>query len=162
MNVLALFVVAGASFAVASAISSRQVAGNCSVGMGRGMGQGMPLVTGYLQLTAEQESRIAPINEAFRAEQGATCADVQESRAELLSVLKQPKPTREDIDAALADHARAQAKLQRHAAQYLLEIKPLLTEDQRDRLFDLVGQKFCGQGRCGVGCEQGMGMRGRN
>ena len=158
MSALVLCAVAGISFAVSSAISSRQAAAKVR----SAMGQGMPLVTGYLQLTPEQEGRVAPINEAFRTEQQGACADMQEARAGLLSVLKRPQPKQEDIDAALADVERKQAKLQRRAAQYLLELKSVLTGDQRGKLFDLVGQRFCEQGRCGGGICPGMAKPGCN
>lgn len=153
VSILALCVVAGASFAVSSAICSRRTA----VRNQSTMGQGMSLVTGYLQLTPEQETRVAPINERFRTEQHAACAEMQDARARLLSVLKRPEPKQEDVDEALADLEQKQAKLQRRAAQYLLELKPLLTDDQQAKLFDLVGQRFCEQGRCGGGICPGVG-----
>lgn len=158
VSVLALCVVAGASFAVSTAISSRQAAAKTPLGMG----QGMSLITGYLQLAPEQERRVEPINEAFRTEQHAACAEMQEARSRLLSVLEQPRPKQEDINAALDDLARTQAELQRRAAQYLLELKPVLTADQQKKLFELVGQRFCEQGKCGAGICPGVGKAGCN
>ena len=158
VSILVLCVVAATSFAVSSAISSRQAAARAKLGMGQGMG--MSLVTEYLQLTPEQEGRVAPINEAFRTEQHAACVEMQEARAGLLSVLKQPRSKQQDIDTALADLARKQAKLQRRAAQYLMELKSVLTDDQQQKLFDLVGQRFCEQGRCGGGICPGIGRPG--
>jgi len=121
-----------------------------------------PLIQ-HLQLTPEQQNSIRPIDEGFRRDQMASCAEMQDARARLLDVLKQPKTSKADLDAALDDVARAQAGVQRRTAEYLLEIKPVLTDDQRDRLFGVVGQKFCGQGRCGAGmCPAGGGQgRGR-
>lgn len=158
VSTLALCVVAGASFAVSSAICSRQAAAKTK----SAMSQGTSLVTGYLQLTPEQEERVAPINERFRSEQHAACADMQEARARLLSVLQRPQPKQADINAALADLTQTQAKLQRRAAQYLLELKSVLTDDQQAKLFDLVGQRFCEQGRCGGGICPGIGKPGCN
>lgn len=158
VSILVLCVVAGASFAVSSAICSRQTATKTR----SAMGQGMSLVTGYLQLKPEQEELVAPINERFRKEQCVACADMQEARANLLLVLKQPQPKKEDIDIALADLEQKQAKLQRRAAQYLLELKSVLTDDQQKKLFDLVGQRFCEQGRCGGGICPGIGKAGCN
>jgi len=155
-SILALFIVGGASFAISSAICSRQAATKTQ----SEMGQGMSLVTGYLQLTPEQERRVTPINEAFRTEQRAACADMQEARSRLLSVLQRPQPKQKDVDDALADLEQKQAKLQRRAAQYLLELKSVLTDDQQAKLFDLVGQRFCEQGRCGGGICPGIGKPG--
>ena len=157
-GILALCVVAGASFAVSSAICSRQAAAKTKLAMS----QAIPLVTGYLQLTPEQEERVAPINERYRTEQCAACADMQEARASLLLVLKQPQPKKEDIDIALADLEQKQAKLQRRAAQYLLELKPVLTGDQQAKLFDFVEQRFCEQGKCAGGICPGIGKSGCN
>jgi len=156
VSILALCVVAGASFAISTAICSRRSAAKNQ----SAAGQGMSLVTGYLQLTPEQEQRVAPINQRFRTEQHAACADMQDARARLLSVLQRPQPKQEDIDAALDDLARTHAKLQRRAAQYLLELKSVLTDDQQTKLFDLVGQRFCEQGRCGGGICPGIGKPG--
>jgi len=158
VSAMVLCVVAATSFAVSSAISSRQAAARAPLGMAQGMS--MSLVTEYLQVTPEQERRVAPINEAFRTEQHAACAEMQEARAGLLSVLRRPEPTQEDIDAALADLEQKQAKLQRRAAQYLLDLKSVLTDDQQQKLFDLVGQRFCEQGRCGGGICPGIGRPG--
>jgi len=156
VSILALCIVAGASFAVSSAICSRQAAAKTKLAMG------MSLVTGYLQLTPEQEERVAPINERFRSEQHTVCAKMQEARVRLLSVLQRPQPKQADIDAALADLTQTQAMLQRRAAQYLLEIKSVLKDDQREKLFDLVGQRFCEQGRCGSVICPAMGNPGCN
>jgi len=158
VGLLTLCVVAGASFSICAAICSRRAAAQAR----SAAGQGMSLVTGYLQLTPEQEERVAPINEAFRMNQHAACSEMQEARTRLLSVLRQPKPKQTDIDAALAELARTQAKLQRGAAQYLLELKTVLNEEQQAKLFDMDGQRFCEQGRCGGGICPGIGQPGCN
>ena len=156
LSILALCVAVGVSFAISCTISCRQAAARTPLGMG----QGMSLVTGYLQLTPEQEQRVAPINEAFRVEQHAVCADMQEARATLLSVLEQPHPKQQDIDSALGSLTQKQARLQRRTATYLLELKSILTKSQQKKLFEMVGQRFCEQGRCGGGICPGIGKPG--
>lgn len=151
--VLAACVVGMASFSASSALSARRASAS---------GGEMTPVVSYLQLTPEQENQIRPIDERLRRNQLAACSDMQEARARLLDVLKQPNTRKADLDAALDGVARAQAVQQRLTAEYLLEIKPHLTDDQRDRLFGVVGQRFCGQGRCGAGACPGGGQgRGR-
>jgi len=154
-SIIALCAVAMASFAVSYAISSRQAAARV-----KPVGKGPALITSYLQLSPEQEERVASINESFRPEQHAACAEMQEDRANLLAVLQQPHPRQQDIDTALANLEKSQARLQRRAAQYLLDLKPVLREDQQKKLFDLVGQRFCDQGRCGGGICPGIGRPG--
>lgn len=153
ISVLVLCFLAGASFAVSSAISSRHQ----SARIGPAAGQSMPVITEYLQLTPEQAERVAPINESFCREQHANCADMQAARANLLSVLKRNNLQRRDVDAALAEVERTQAQLQRRAAQYLLDLKNVLTPAQKAKLFGLVEHRFCEQGRCGGGICPGIG-----
>jgi Spy/CpxP family protein refolding chaperone len=122
------------------------------------MGYSMTPIISYLQLSPEQQRRITPIDEKFRTDQQATCTEMQDARARLLDVLKKSNATQAELDSALADVSNVQAKLQRRVAEYMLEIKPILTDEQKESLFDLVGQKFCGQGRCGAGiCPAGGG-----
>lgn len=152
---LVLILVAGASFALSTAICSRERAGRA------GMGRCASVVTAYLGLSEEQERRIEPINQAFQADQQIICQEMQAARANLLSVLQETKPDQADIDRALDDIAASQSKMQRRAAQYLLELKQVLTKDQQARLFELVGQRFCGQGKCGGGMCSGVSGPGR-
>jgi len=155
---IVLCVITGASFAISAAICSKQSAVNTQPAMGR-----TPLLmTSYLQLSSEQEKRVAPINDAFRMDQHAVCMDMQNARTRLLTLLKQSEPNQRDLDTVLADIEKTQAKLQRRAAQYILELKPILTKDQQKKLFDLVENRFCEQGKCGGGICPGMGSRGCN
>ena len=152
--------VAVASYAVSGAIYARQQ----GAGPGMGMGQGLLPVIGYLQLTPDQQQQVGPASDKFRADQQTACVEMRDARTRLLDVLRKPSVTKSELDAALDDVSRAQAKMQRLVAEYLLEIKPALTSDQRDRLFGLVGQKFCGQGQCGAGMcplNGGPGRQGR-
>ena len=159
VTIIAACAVAVASYTASTAIAARRTAGS-----GMGMGPGMTPVVQYLQLTAEQQGRVKPIDETFRQNQMAACTKMQDARAKLLDILEQPTTRKADLNAALAEVSSAQAGMQRQTAEYLLEIKPILTADQRDRLFSLVGQRFCGQGRCGAGmcpADGGPGRRGR-
>lgn len=113
-------------------------------------GPGLASITTYLNLTPEQKKQIAPIEQRFQKNQQAVCADMQDARTKLLTVLNKPNPSKSEVDAALGGVAKAQAGLQRQTAEYLLDIKPILTQKQRNKLFDLVGQRFCMQGRCGA------------
>ncbi len=120
------------------------------------------MLTSFLDLTLEQQEQAAPICENYCTEQMAAREDLQESRARLMDALRQPRPYREDVDAALEDVGRAQARMQRSAAEYLLNIKPVLSEAQQAKLFDTVGQRFCqqgaGMGRMGGGQGRGGGL----
>lgn len=160
-RVLLICVVAGASFAVASAITSKQPAAAPRCGMDMSAGLGACMVTEYLQLTPEQERRAAPMTERFFVAQHAGGLDMQRARARLLAELKAAHPNRGDIDAALADIAASQAELQRCTAEYLLELKPVLTDEQENKLFEMVGQRFCRQDRCGGNACPAAGMQGR-
>lgn len=156
-TIITAIVIAVASYAISGAIYARQQ----GAGLGPGMGQGLPPVISYLQLTTDQQQQVGPASDKFRADQQAACVEMRDARARLLDVLRKPSVTKPELDAALDSVSRAQAKMQRLVAEYLLEIKPALTSDQRDRLFGLVGQKFCGQGRCGAGMCPNNGGPGR-
>lgn len=155
-TVLLLCAAVGVSFVVSSVICSRRAASETCV---------MPsqcanLITQYLRLTPDQQRRIAPINDRFAADQHAACVRMQEARGQLLSVLKQPQPKQYDVEAALDNLTQAQSELQSRAAHYLLELKPVLRNGQQEKLFELVGQRFCEQGRCGGGICPGVGKPG--
>lgn len=154
LTTIVLCAIAGGSFALSTAICSRQACGGAQAS------QTPALITSYLKLTPEQERKVEPINESFAMEQHMACMNMQEARTHLLSVLQQPHPRQQDINAALADLEQSQAKLQRGAAQYLLDLKSVLREDQQRKLFDLVGQRFCEQGKCGGGICPGIGRPG--
>lgn len=155
--IIAACAVAAMSYAASSAVYSRRMAGQSASTMERGM---TPVIE-YLQLATEQQERIAPINEKFGARQSEACTEMQEARARLLDTLRKPSPSQAEVDASLQDVSRAQSRVQRQVAEYLLEIKPVLTNEQKDKLFNVVGQKFCGQGRCGAGLCPAVGGPGR-
>jgi len=160
-QILVICVAAGVSFAVSSAISSKQPASGPRCQMGQtGHNMGACMVTDYLNLSSEQQSRVSEITGRFCAAQVAESQEMQVARTRLLDAIKAPHPKRGDIDAALSDLATTQAEMQRHTAEYLLELKPVLTDDQQKKLFDLVGQRFREQGKCGGGACPGMGMPG--
>ncbi len=154
-GILVLCAVAGASFAVSSVISSRQCGSNAVCQMGQGLG--VCVVTDYLDLTPEQERRVNAVMGDFCVAQQADGMRSQAVRQRLLAVLKSPKPKRGDLDAALRDLSVSQAELQRQTAEYLLELKPILTDDQEKKLFELVEDRFCRQGGCGLGAGRGRG-----
>ena len=160
VTIIVACIVGVASYAATGVLYSRQAAGRVA----SGMGQGMTPVIGYLGLTPEQRKRVEPMAARFQETQQAACSEMQDARARLLDVLRQPVTSQSELDAALEDVSLAQARIQRQSAEYMLEIKPVLTDAQKDRLFGLVGQRFCGQGRCGGGicpANGGPGRRGR-
>jgi hypothetical protein len=145
-----------ASYAASRAVYSRQTAAE--------FGAGMAPIVEYLGLDQKQRERVESVDATFRKHQETTCAEMQNARAKLLDVLRKPRPSRVELNSALAEVARAQAGMQRHAAKYILDIKPFLSDVQKDKLFGLVGQKFCGQGRFGARfcpTEKGTGRHGR-
>lgn len=157
-SALALAVLAAASFGVSAAITSRRAPSSAPQAECRCNSALM----GFLDLTPEQQKRLAPVCEDYCRQQLADRGDLQEARARLMDALRQPRPDREDVDAALEDVGRAQARMQRSAAEYLLNIKPVLSEAQQAKLFDTVGQRFCqqgaGMGRMGGGQGRGGGL----
>lgn len=158
VSALVLILVAGVSFAVSSAISSRQCAVNAQCPTGQGLG--VCMVTGYLGLTPEQEAKTAPLADRFCQAQQAGGERARAARQKLLAALKAPHTDRGDVDAALAELTAVQSELQRQTADYLLELKPILTQAQEQKLFDLVSERFCGRGKCATGAGRGMGGTG--
>lgn len=157
--VIAAMLLAGSlSFGAASVIGARRAAAAPGAD---GVGPGMAPVTQYLDLSNAQRDQVRPVNQSFQAQRQSTCLEMQEARTALMEALRADPTDRAAVDAALADVSRLQARQQRLAAEYILEIKPALTDDQRARLFDMVGQRFCGQGRCGAGLCPAAGGPGR-
>lgn len=144
-SALALAVLAAASFGVSAAITSRRA----PVSVPPSEYRCNTALMSLLDLTPEQQKRIAPICEDYCRQQLAGRGELQAARARLMDALRQPRPSWEDIDTALEDVGRVQARIQRGAAEFLLNIKPVLSEAQQAKLFDTVGQRFCQQGTCG-------------
>lgn len=151
---LVLAVLAAASFGVSAAIATRRAAGAVTPASCRCEA----LLMRFLEMTPDQQQQAAPICERYCEQQTAARQDMEDARARLMGVLRQPRPEREDIDGALKNVGQVQARLQRGAAEYLLSLKSVLTEEQQNRLFDTVGERFCQQGACaGMGRGQGRG-----
>lgn len=117
----------------------------------------------HLQLTPAQLQSIGEIDRRMLDERSAAQDGMRKARAALLEVLESEQPTSSEIETALADVSGAQSRMQRLTAHYILQLKPILSAQQRDRLFEFVGQKFCLQGGCGAGmCPAGKGAGGQH
>lgn len=125
---------------------------------GPGRGQGALGGTGPgagLDLTAEQQQRLAKLRAEHSAQMAETRAALQVKRTELRALWLADSPDRQAILAKQAEMEPLRAKLRQARVDHRLVVHTLLTPEQRVRWADRPGR---GRGM-GPGC--GQGGRGR-
>jgi septal ring factor EnvC (AmiA/AmiB activator) len=130
---------------------------------GRGVGL-VPLSwENQLNLTTEQLGQINQLRNQYWAQRVQLQADLQKSQLELRVLMQAERPNQKAIDAALAKIANQRQTLNQIWVQHRLEVRALLTPEQRV-LFDTrplgIGPSFGrGYGR-GLGACDGLGPHG--
>ena len=130
---------------------------------GRGGGMGRLSWDSELNLTTQQLSQITKLRNQYQTARIGDQADVKRLRLELRQLMQAEQPDQKAIDktvASISDHREA---LEKQWVNHRLEVRKLLTPEQRV-LFDA---RPAGQGRgmgrgfgLGTGDHDGTGMRG--
>lgn len=89
-----------------------------------------------LGLTAEQRSRIDALVRQFEARMGPICGAIGQHRRELYAELRKDSPDAARVDAAIEGMVSSRREMQRALVDHLTAAKPVLTPEQRARLFD--------------------------
>ena len=93
-----------------------------------------------LNLTEEQQTKIQQLRRDFQVNSSAAREELRFAQQDLRKEMEKAQIDRAKIDALLTQIAEAKQKLSEGAAQNLLDIKGILTEEQRQRIADMPGQ----------------------
>ncbi len=124
---------------------------------GRGFSKARMGLDDHLKLTSQQVEQIQKSRTAFETEAIDLRADMQKLQLELRGQMRADKPNQKAIDATIDKIAAKQAALQKLRVGHHLEVRALLTDEQK-QIFD--ARPF-GHGSGRSCCGPGMGHRGR-
>ncbi len=126
---------------------------------GRGFGKARMGLDDQLKLTPQQVEQIQKSRTAFQTKAIDLRADLQKLRLELRGQLQADKPNKRTIDATLDKIAAKQAALEKLRVEHQLEVRALLTDEQK-QIFDARPYGYgCGMGDRGY--FRGHGGRGK-
>jgi Spy/CpxP family protein refolding chaperone len=143
------------------ATAAMAMAGPRRCGSGMGSGSGMrpgcgtgPYGLANLDLSPEQSAKIQALREARLKEVSPLRNQVFSKRAELRLLWVQINPDQDKIRTKQKEISRLRDQIQEKATQYRLELRKVLTPEQRAQLMAFRLERGCGQcGQCGkMGC----------
>jgi len=97
-----------------------------------------------LDLTDEQYERVARTQDQFAKEMEALQTSLGTKRDELFLQLEAQEPNREQVEVLLQEIATLQADQERKVVGNLLNMKDVLTPEQREKLHSLLDRRFGG------------------
>lgn len=120
----------------------------------------------WLRLDAAQTKALAEVDPNFESDRAALEAELARAREQLAKLFEDGDSTSEAIQQQVEVVVEAQSKLEHRVADYLLALRPHLTEAQRHELFKQCahGIREAGRGgprwRGGAGAEDGADRPG--
>lgn len=110
-----------------------------------------------LELTAEQKEKMSDLRSAHQKTMVDLRAAHQKARIDLGEIRKEDNPSASDIQAKVDAVTAAQGKIMAREIQHNIDVKNLLTAEQKEKL----GEMRKGGGRKGFRGRGGPGFRGR-
>ena len=139
-----MILVAGISFGALSLLHSKQpLPRPCS----------FDSLSVYLSLTEEQRKQVQPMFAKLENERPQAVRARDEAVSRLVTILKSDKATNGQVESALRSVDAAQSRVRQMTVRHLVRLKTVLTDEQKEMLFDLVEQRLC------VGDHQAKGER---
>ena len=90
-----------------------------------------------LSLSAKQESELEPIEAKFARRKDELVASIREANRELAEALLADKSDSERVKDAVQKIHRAQGELQQAVLEHVFDMRPVLNQEQYDRLIHL-------------------------
>lgn len=87
-----------------------------------------------LQLTAEQEQKLEPIENRFHESESTLMANIQKANQKLAKAIAEDKRYSENVTKAVEDIHHAQGALQKLTIEHFFEMQTVLTPAQIDKL----------------------------
>ncbi|MGB2677351.1 MAG: periplasmic heavy metal sensor [Candidatus Acidiferrum sp.] len=136
-------------------------------GFGRGRGEfGLarllndPAIREKLGITAEQVGAIRKQESDFRKTEIRDRADLEVKRVDLRDLLEADKPDRVAIDSKLQEISTARLALEKSAIHYRLTMREAITPAQREKLHQLMSERWRHGGGSGRPGPRGEGRKG--
>ena len=95
-----------------------------------------------LDLTEDQFRKVKEVQDQLADELETKHGLLRERREALFHKLREPDPDREEIDSLLVEISVLQADIERKVVDNLLEMKDVLTPEQREKLLSLIDRRF--------------------
>ena len=105
-----------------------------------------------LGLTAEQRKRVAPLEEAFARQRGASCETLCVKRAQMIALLKQAEPDRAALRGLIEEIGAEQTALEKATLDHILAVAAVLEPERREKLIAQVSEELrtaCRETACG-------------
>ncbi|HKI11539.1 MAG TPA: periplasmic heavy metal sensor [Candidatus Acidoferrum sp.] len=121
-----------------------------------------PAIREKLGITAEQVGAIRKQESDFRKTEIRDRADLAVKRVDLRDLLEAEKPDRAAIDSKLQEISTARLALEKSAVHYRLAMREAITPAQREKLHQLMSERFRHEGGPGRPGPRGEGHRGQH
>jgi Spy/CpxP family protein refolding chaperone len=135
-------------------------------GFGRGFGLARILndaaIREKLGITAEQVGVIRKQESDFRKTEIRDRADLAVKRVDLRDLLEAEKPDRAAIDSKLQEISTARLALEKSAVHYRLAMHEAITPEQREKLHQLMSERWRHEGGPGHSGPRGEGHKGQH
>lgn len=97
-------------------------------------------IHGQLNITADQERRLEPIEDKFRLRKDKLVAEIHAAHQELSEALKQDKGDSARVKAAMGRIQGVQGELQQAVLDHVFDMRTVLTSEQYERLIQLTAR----------------------
>jgi len=121
-----------------------------------------PAIREKLGITAEQVGAIRKQESDFRKTEIRDRADLEVKRVDLRDLLEADKPDRVAIDSKLQEISTARLALEKSAIHYRLTMREAITPAQREKLHQLMSERFRHEGGPGRPGPRGEGHKGQH
>jgi len=122
-----------------------------------------PAIREKLGITAEQVGAIRKQESDFRKAEIRDRADLEVKRVDLKDLLEADKPDRAAIDSKLQEISNARLALEKSAIHYRLAMREAITPEQRQKLHELMSERWRHEGGPGrPGGQRGEGHKGQH
>ena len=122
-----------------------------------------PVIREKLGITAEQAGAIRKQESDFRKAEIRDRADLEVKRVDLRDLMEADKPDRAAIDSKLQEISNARLALEKSAIHYRLAMREAITPEQRQKLHELMSERWRHEGGPGrPGGQRGEGHKAQH
>lgn len=100
----------------------------------------------HLSLSESQVEEMELLGESFDQKVIPLRAELNEKREQLVKMLMESEPNREEINVKLSEIDSLQAELQKGVINHLLQVKGVLTPEQQENFSSLILERLCPKG----------------
>lgn len=116
----------------------------------------------YLNLTEDQQKQMQQLREAHQKEAKPLFNQLRENRAHYKTLLSADKPDMKAIDKSIDEFTSLQNKIQKSGVQFRMDVRNILTDEQKQKIEDKKFRFNRAQKRGGGFYGHGRGMKGHH